>query len=76
MGPRPARLGVLGVGSQVTEGGQQPIELGVARAAEPHGEVRPLAGGQQLEAVAGEPGRRGQVDGAEVREALSEQFFE
>jgi hypothetical protein len=26
--------------------------------------------------MAGEPGRRGQVDGAEVREALAEQFFE
>jgi hypothetical protein len=38
--------------------------------------MRALAGGQQFEAVTDELGRRWQVDGTEVREALAEQVVE
>lgn len=48
----------------------------MVRPAEADGVVRALAGRQQLEAMAGEPYRRGQVNAAEVCEASAEQVFE
>jgi hypothetical protein len=38
--------------------------------------VRAPAGGQQFEAVPGDTGSGGQVDGAEVRKTLAEQVFQ
>jgi hypothetical protein len=38
--------------------------------------MRALAGGQQFQAVTDELGRRWQVDGTEVRQALAEQVVE
>jgi hypothetical protein len=51
-----------------TERGQQPIKFGIVGALEPDSEVRPLAGGQQLELALRQSARCRQVDGTEAGE--------
>ena len=67
---------VRGIGLNGTEGFQQFPELLVAGAAQPHGEMRTLPGGQQLKSAISQTANGEQVDSPERGEPAPEQTIQ